>query len=121
MGTNYYAHWNPNGGGGGPARILYPQPVLVLHVCKSYTNFQGQVFNSWAAWQHFLYANEWELEIVDEYGSKHKVTDFISAVEGTSREERRRQFDWVQRYRTVEPNRDWLDADGFSFYSGEFS
>lgn len=121
MGTNYYARWNPSPTGHGPATLYHePQTYLELHICKSLNNFQGQVFNSWAAWKHFLTSNAWSVEIRDEYGVSYTVAEFVNDVEAVDPARRRRQYDWVIEHNG--PNdRDWLDADGFSFYSGEFS
>lgn len=121
MGTNYYVRWNPTPGGHGPAQLVYePRAYIELHICKSLTMFQGAVFNSWNAWRHFLESNDWTVEVRDEYGVEYTTKEFISMVDGTERAQRRRQYDAVvSNGRTSD--RDWLDADFFSFYSGEFS
>lgn len=122
MGTNYYVEWNPNyGNNDSPASLNYPQPTMRFHICKNLNSFQGHVFNSWSAWSHFLRMNRDKLSITDEYGKEHEVPDFIARVEATTREQRSRQFDWVMLHSTLDRSREWLDAEGFSFYAGEFS
>jgi hypothetical protein len=133
MGTNYYAVQDYCPACGREDRF---------HICKSHITFRGhfhQVSNdggttwesepwltSWQEWKAFLRSPEIDA-IFDEYGKRHDVEDFIRAVEATSREARRRQYDWVvahpEPYRKFEvvPDGEWLDADGFSFYGGSFS
>ena len=80
---------------------------------------------SWEQWKDYLRNHTGR--IVDEYGGRHDVEDFIGRVEAVPMEARRRQFDWVLTHRrgqaseTPSPSGDWLDADGLSFYGGEFS
>lgn len=79
---------------------------------------------SWQDWKHVL--TQINVEIEDEYGTRYPMTRFIRDVEATPPELRRKQYDQV-----TEDNRlcgyrrsigqDWLDADGFSFYSEDFS
>lgn len=107
-----------------------------LHIGKSYRMFEGHwhydlngeiVWDiaSWQDWKdRFLNGHGW---IVDEYGAYVNIDHFIAKVEAVPVEDRRRQYDavaagWPGRASDdPEPQRDWLDAEGFSFYGGEFS
>lgn len=129
MGTNYY--WNSE-----PCDHCGRSDEQV-HICKSLNSFRGHfLWNdeadaytpwlvSWEQWKDYLRNHTGRL--VDEYGGRHDVEDFIGRVEAVPMEARRRQFDWVLTHRrgqaseTPSPSGDWLDADGFSFYGGEFS
>ena len=131
MGTNYY--WNSE-----PCDHCGRSDEQV-HICKSLNSFRGHfLWNdeadaytpwlvSWEQWKDYLRNHTGR--IVDEYGGRHDVEDFIGRVETVPMEARRRQFDWVLTHRRVQrspsgrpsPSGDWLDADGFSFYGGEFS
>lgn len=102
------------------------------HICKSMLSFQGykrpvgedasftEVL-SWADWKQELLAGG---EIWSEYGYQVDTDQFIRDVESRAVQDRRRQYDWVQengnRYGERFRDRYWLDADGFSFYDGEF-
>ena len=120
MGTNYYHRF-----GHCDCCGRYDE----RHIGKSMTMFRGYrpdpdwpgdttpTITSWQEWKAALRADG---QIVDEYGREHDVEEFITAVEATDPDRRRRQFDWVQQYGATRDN-DWLDADGFSFYAGEFS
>lgn len=120
MGTNYNVEWNPGGGSGGPVSVQFPQPIVVMHFNKSFSTFQGTVFNSWAAWKNFLLRNECSVTIRDEYGTEHDVHTIIKKVEGVAPESRGSQYRWiVENGHSLD--RDWLDPDGYSFYAGEFS
>lgn len=126
MGTNYYATHGSCETCGRFERT---------HICKSLTSFQGHFdwtgdgvpmpwLTSWADWKVFLASDDVDY-VVDEYGDKYTVTDFIAMVEATSREARRRQHDWMVAHEPARCGRvaegcDWLDADGFSFYGGGF-
>ena len=118
MGTNYYA------------RVDYC-PCCgrheTLHICKSLTTFQGfpddEAFpnvrlTTWAEWKAFL-RDRVDL-ITDEYGTVFDFAVFVALVEASPPEARRGMYQWL-----VDNNRsldgDWLDPDGFSFTSTEFS
>lgn len=116
------------------------------HICKSMTSFQAYfacpewnetarqydpempLVVSWAKWKVLLRSGG---QVWDEYACQHDVEEFISDVEAVSPERRRRQYDWVREHPIgygranlidkVVPGGEWLDADGFSFYGGEFS
>lgn len=100
------------------------------HICKSLTMFQtveewqdvGPPVQSWQEWKERLRAGG---EVWDEYGTRWGVEEFIAAVEETTPDARRRQYDamaaepfWRHR---VEDGTEFLDPDGFSFSRGEFS
>lgn len=100
------------------------------HVCKNLTSFSWLVDEhdnvlvaSWAEWKSRLLAGG---TVVDEYGVTHDTEKFIEQVEATTPEARRKHYDWLVDHGAgsvgVEPGTgvDWLDADGFSFYGGEF-
>jgi hypothetical protein len=114
------------------------------HICKSLISFEGHfsegewddaakawpdipVITSWRDWVTKLTSGG---EIWDEYSVQHDTEEFIARVEATDRAARRRQYDWCMnhpdrlggiRVGSVGPRSYWLDADGFSFYGGEFS
>ncbi|WP_100813061.1 hypothetical protein [Microbacterium lacus] len=114
MGTNYYAHWTPPGA----------QNVTIrLHICKSLVMFNGQVFPTWTAWKDFLtHGTKFEtLTIVDEHGKEHELGEFVRGVESTSRESRRRQYDFEVHDPDIDTTHSWLDPYFFSFHNGEFS
>lgn len=124
MGTNYYAEWNVggNGNGNGPIEFVIPASILHLHICKSLSSFQGQMFNSWSAWRNFLLNQRGQITIRDEYGVVHEVDQFISDVEAIPDDMRRRQYQWVADHGRVDrtdPD-DWADPQGYSFHRGEF-
>jgi len=130
MGTNYHAARNHCDSCG------RHDP---LHICKSHVSFEGHFvtdwdkqgpwqvrpwLTSWAGWKTYLRSDEVAF-VQDEYGEMFDVEDFIQAVELSSPEARRRQYDWCadsgRKVDVIEPGADWLDADGFSFYGGGFS
>lgn len=132
MGTNY--HWKSE-----PCACCgYSKHTL--HICKSRVTFRGHfrredwdrdddtfdpTITSWAEWKEFLHTNPGV--IVDSYGEEYDVYEFIRFVEDSPPEARRRQYDWVRNHQPERvssiPGRrkDWLDADGFSFYGDYFS
>lgn len=136
MGTNYYWRHNICSCCG-----RYDQQ----HICKSLVMFRGYfdepewdndrrefkpappLIVSWQQWRAKLRSDEGE--VWDEYGDRLDTEEFILDVEATDADNRRRQYDAVVSYGTpflerkfgVQPRGDWLDADGFSFYGGEFS
>lgn len=89
------------------------------HIGKSFTMFQGyDDIRSWQDWKRELLAGG---EVWDEYSAKWDTEGFIAAVERTIPAARRRQYDWVMREaHPLSRDRDWLDADGFSFTDQEF-
>lgn len=129
MGTNYYANWNPPGA---------ENVAVRLHICKSFTSFNGLVFPTWQDWKKFLIHNfdapdrtKWftgggSLRIVDEYGVDHGLDGFIQGVESTTQEQRRRHTQYMIDNSPVhgvieyDPDVDWFDPEGFSFHRGEF-
>jgi hypothetical protein len=128
MGTNYYAVHD---------KCEHCGRFERTHICKSLITFRGQFtwdsdgdpepwLTSWADWRHFLCGPKVD-HIVDEYGDRHDITEFIDRVEASTPAARRRQYDSVMEHDLlhrkpgVVPGGDWLDPDGFSFYGGEFS
>ena len=116
-----------------------------LHICKSMVSFQGRFHEaewdettsqyappavlvaSWADWKRLISGDG---QIWDEYGTQRQVAEFIASVEATDPAARRRQYEWCAGHpETVDradigrigPRGNWLDAEGFSFYGGEFS
>jgi hypothetical protein len=112
MGTNYYAYWTPPQAHG--VRVT-------LHICKSATNFNGEVFPDWASWKSFLLhgAKTERVTIEDEYRVPYEVTEFVEFVEKTPGFLRRRQYDWLVEHQ-YPLDSDWLDPENFSFHNGEF-
>lgn len=136
MGTNYY--WRHN-------ICTCCGRYDEWHICKSLISFEGHFgepvwdeadlrFNSapplvtsWEEWKGLIRKDG---EVWDEYGVQHDVEEFIPRVEATDPAARRRQYDWCAahperlgdiRVGPVGERSYWLDADGFSFYGGEFS
>lgn len=117
MGTNYHAIEPecPN-----PCKHCAPGK---WHICKSLNMFEAHdttpwgPIESWADWKRVILENN--LQILDEYGTKHEVSDFIRDVEVTTIEDRMKQYPWlITHNHTLED--DWLDEYGFSFHRGDF-
>ena len=125
MGTNYFA-----------IEAACPNPCdhcrqPEWHIGKSLRMFQahddtpwGEI-ESWSAWKDALRTPG--VIIRNEYGEDCDVEEFIADVERVPMDQRRRQYDAV-REGGYPVHTDWrgrsydyLDADGFSFYRGEFS
>lgn len=78
-------------------------------------------FASWYHWKYFLKeiaprVQNASVRILSEYGDALPVEDFVKMVEATSPEGRRRQFDMVP-----EDHRAYLDQDGFTMTTGDWS
>lgn len=128
MGTNYYFTANPCATCGHGEK---------LHICKSLTMFQARVewpdedpyehrlsLTSWAEWREFLRTTPGTIE--DEYGATRTVEGFIASVEAVELEYRSKQFRWMAANTNRAADgpslgKDWLDADGFSFTTSDFS
>lgn len=78
----------------------------------------GEV-TSWSDWRAIIQLAD--VVITDEYGATHTPQEFIEIFEARSPEDRRRQFDLVQRDYPAHSKRYTLDADGFSVCDYEFS
>lgn len=119
MGTNYYAH-EPQCA----SACAHCDQDIEWHIGKSLVMFEAHEnspwgpIESWADWKRVLTENS--LPIVDEYGQRHDLADFIERVEATGKEARRRQYQWIVDH-GYPLDDDYLDADGFSFTRGEFS
>lgn len=97
-----------------------------MHICKSMTSFQAHPdknIRSWEDWKVWLRLDG--AEVWSEYQYQIPTEKFIADVERVDRASRRRQYDWVVEHLLVvgpdHRDRYWLDANGFSFYDGEFS
>lgn len=133
MGTNYYWHYNICDCCGRED---------IKHICKSHNKFQGYFTDSewndetnqydspkpeivsWQDWKNTLLNTPGQ--IWNEYNDHVKVDEFIKEVEAVPMESRRRQYDWMKDHGRLEQHHpghenDWLDKDGFSFSSVEFS
>lgn len=132
MGTNYFLDAGDSAASEHCATCTCTEPVLV-HICKSHRMFEGHFkdgepwLTSWADWKTYLtVATGAGARIVDECGDQYGLGEFVADVEAVPKEDRRRQYDWVAvRYRhsrmdVIGPRGDWLDADEFSFYGGDF-
>ncbi len=121
MGTNYYHRYNACDCCG-----RYDE----RHICKSMLSFQGyrpapdwpEDFTgpevvSWKQWRSVIEASG---EVWDEYGRKWDPAEFTAAVEATDPASRRRHYDWMVEH-GMPLSRDWLDSDGFSFTTVDFS
>lgn len=137
MGTNYY--WRHN-------ICDCCHRYDEMHICKSLRSFRGYfgerewsdehrrmlpappLVVSWRQWRDKLRSAG---EVWDEYGTRQDTEEFIARVEAVPLADRRRQHDWVVEHYPpgvlghrpvgVQPDGEWLDADGFSFYGGAFS
>ena len=77
---------------------------------------------SWAQWKQVLGAMLLAgAEIIDEYDMRYTLDAFVARIEATSLDSRRSQYDWVMAHDRVIVDQVWLDAEGYSFYDGEFS
>lgn len=132
MGTNYYAVPDPC--------PLCHRGDERIHIGKTLVNFQGYDespwgrIDSWADWKAVLLGEYGTptLIIVDEYGERHAPEEFVSHVEETRFQRRVQHFNWilehaperarvVDSYGDVVKGTDWLDDEGFSFTSEEFT
>jgi hypothetical protein len=112
MGTNYYVDWRPSFAG---------SVTINMHICKSLYMFQGEPFATWSEWKSFLLHNWETARITDENGRVWATTAFVAAVdEKIGSPSGRRQHEAAGEYGPIDPQRDWLDPDGFSFHRGEF-
>lgn len=126
MGTNYYLAYRTQDDG---------DVRDGLHICKSLTGFQAHhetpygPIASWADWKRVL-RGDTNLQVRDEYGTYHDVSEFIERVEATAVSDRRRQFDFMQedfkatRMGQAAPywaDQYWLDSDYFTFTRADFS
>lgn len=136
MGTNYY--WRHN-------ICACCNRYDEWHICKSLVSFQGHfdidewdeqtisyrptkvLVASWEQWKTLLRTGG---EVWSESGYSIPTDEFINDVESTDPANRRRQYDWCVSHPNyvdrahidrVDRSGNWLDADGFSFYGGEFS
>ena len=99
-------------------------------ICKSMHTFRGYLqaweapderpIASWRDWRALL-LDRAGTDIEDEYGTVISVGTFINLVEAVPQEDRRRQYEAVLSTAYAVQERYWLDADGFTFYNGEFS
>lgn len=126
MGTNYYAHSDVCEHCG---RSDEP-----LHICKSHISWQAhqrwdetadngrgdwvRSLDSWQAWKAKLL--EPGVRVINEYGDVMDTASFIAEVEGILPEHRRRPYDRMME--AYPRDRDhFLDAEGYSFSSREFT
>ena len=118
MGTNYYAIEPPC-----DAPCQHCDQQSEWHICKSLVSFEAHDVSpwgrieSWGDWKRVI--TQHELTVRDEYGVEHAATEFIASVEATDPTARRRQYQWLVDHQ-YPLDRDWLDADGYSFHRGEF-
>lgn len=109
------------------------------HICKSFHTFAAQYHEeddppwetvvdvaTWEAWKRRL-RDEVAAggRIVDEYGTDWPLHTFIEAAEKHGPDPDRRQYRAIvaagYKADLIEPGSTWVDADGFTFYAGEFS
>ena len=118
MGTNYYAIAPEC-----PNPCAHCEQEAEWHICKSLISFEAHevspwgAIESWADWKRVI--TRYHLTVRDEYGRDHDRSDFIRSVEATEPEARRRQHQWLIDH-NYPLDRDYLDADGFSFHRGDF-
>lgn len=131
IGTNYYLETHPC-----EKACEHCSKAERVHICKSLVSFQGypvgvcrtvesiheRGIRSWDNWKVALRDPE-VCRVVDECGEAYSVEAFIALVEVTERELRERQYRWVARYRVdlIGAETEWLDPEGFSFTSVDFS
>lgn len=111
-----------------------------LHIGKRGNgfNFNGLVFRTWQDWRRFLtdntddlrtrwFTGQGSLHIEDEYGLTINTAEFVEERDKMTPDERAHHFRMISepgglRYPlTLDPEVDYLDPEGYSFYRGEFS
>lgn len=116
MGTNYYLHENV---------CERCERSDVTHICKSFTSWHGSVDgitapNSVAGWRERIKAAVAKGGYIeDEYGTPVTAEEFFRAIENVPPHRARQQYDSYMRHGYHDGV--WLDPDGFSFSSAEFS
>jgi hypothetical protein len=118
MGTNYYAVVPEC-----PNACAHCEQVTEVHICKSMTMFEAHETTPWGPvekWQDWIDIFARHAPVIrDEYGTEWDDIEFCAAVDATSKQERRRQYDWVQEF-GWDKEKDYLDDEGFSWHRGEF-
>ena len=121
MGTNYYHHTDECPTCGHGERTHIGKSLIMFEGIFEWDETTGEskcVIGSWADWKARLRGNG---AILDEYGERYTFPEFVRMVEATDLDARRRQHDWFitndpHRLSDVPaPDKEWLDADGFSF------
>jgi hypothetical protein len=131
MGTNHYARAEAPK----PCPTCdHTPPQIDLHISKSYVSFQGyrEADGTESPYGDVTSVKDWAavlrgersgpaLRVFSEYGDEWDVEEFLTAVYNSTREERSRPYRWmVDHYPPEQREKDWQDAEGFSFHSGDF-
>jgi hypothetical protein len=124
MGTNFYVRYNVceccdrsdelHVGKSSSGLRAYRQPMWSL---ENVTPI-GEIY-SWQDWKRFF--AEVPHETWDEYGRQITDSEVIDWFEGLSAERRRRQYDAVQEIPSGLRASYWLDSEGFTMCSEDFS
>ena len=120
MGTNYYVADNPCehcGRSDGGYHIGKSGRIVRAYIEDDPTPWG--VTSSWQDWKRIVQLPD--VQITDEYGRVLTPDELITIFETTPLEERRRQYDLIQRSYPSYAGWYWLDDDGFTVYDGEFS
>lgn len=127
MSTNYYAEWNlgPTIDTMAAVQVDFDPMLIRFHIGKwsSGVSLNGSVFESWAAWKHFL--TQQNVRVIAEYGVEQDKELFIAEWDETTLEQRTRQHDWVVNNigpTALHRNKGgyWLDDEGFTMSNGDF-
>lgn len=126
MGTNYYHITDACPTCGIGSEVHIGKNMTMFAAVVDWDAFGGPtiVVGSWQEWKERLLAAG---HIRDEYDKAVPTGEFIANVESTEMADRRREFDWMVDNRPEftydEPvvGGEWLDADGFSFATREFT
>lgn len=132
MGTNYYAVQPPCDACG--------RPETTWHITKSLRTFEAHRESEYRTtpWGDICSVADWRAVLLgergaptvfvrDEYGKTHDAAEFLDRVAAVLPEHRRQQYDWMVEHAGrgawsgMDMSRDFLDAEGFSIYAGEFS
>lgn len=120
MGTNFYVDAD--------STCNNPEHAEVLHIGKrsggwkfGFHAIPERGLTSWAAWQQFLAGRT----IRDEYGEEMSLVTFAAKVEATHQPWGTLGTPPICRIEylgtSIDPKREYHDAEGYDFHEGEFS
>jgi hypothetical protein len=88
--------------------------------------FQGltgspPIIKSWKEWQEELKRSKSDKPVIDEYGKRFSIKDFIKIVL-LSKDEKYNHYDrCLKDYTDFDTKNNWKDEEGWSFISSDFS
>lgn len=126
MGTNYYWHHNECDCCGRYDEWHVGKSSGILQAITKWHDEEPWlrlVVGTWRQWKLHLRSGG---SLWDEYGKQLDVEEFIAQVDAWGQEHRRRQWEWMRdhgrRTSTLpNPEVDYLDPDGYSFSTSDFS